>query len=52
MAYSSATWNQLEGLTLKELAKALKRDDGPRSGDPGRPSGFIKTIGPRFVFSR
>ena len=26
VAYSSATWNQLKGLTLKELAKALKRD--------------------------
>ena len=52
MAYSSATWNQLKGLTLKELAKALKRDGWTEEQRSGATVGFIKTIGNGAVSRR
>ena len=45
MAYSRPVWNQLKGLTLKELAKALKRDGWTEESRAGATIGFIKTTG-------
>ena len=45
MAYSRPVWNQLKGLTLKELAKALKRDGWTEESRAGATIGFIKTRG-------
>ena len=42
MAYSSAVWNQLKGLTLKELARALKRDGWTEERRSGATVGFVK----------
>ena len=46
MAYSRPVWNQLKGLTLKELAKALKRDGWIEESRAGATIGFI---GPRLL---
>lgn len=43
MAYSRSIWNQLKGLTLKELARALKRDGWIEESRAGATIGFIKT---------
>lgn len=45
MAYSRPVWNQLKGLTLKELARALKRDGWIEESRAGATLGFIKTTG-------
>ena len=45
MAYSRAIWNQLKGLTLKELAKALQRDGWIAERRAAATVGFIKTTG-------
>ena len=45
MAYSRPVWNQLKGLTLKELARALKRDGWIEESRAGATIGFIKTAG-------
>ena len=43
VAYSRPIWDQLKGLTLKELAKALKRDGWIEESRAGATIGFIKT---------
>ena len=45
MAYSRPVWTQLKGLTLKELARALKRDGWIEESRAGATIGFIKTAG-------
>ena len=45
MAYSRPVWNQLKGLTLKELARALKRDGWIEESRAGATIGFIKITG-------
>ena len=43
MAYSRTIWNQLKGLTVKEIAKALKKDGWAQESRVGATIGFIKT---------
>ena len=43
MAYSRAIWNQLKGLTVEEIAKALKKDKWTQESRAGATIGFIKT---------
>ena len=43
MAYSRTIWNQLKGLTVKEIAKALKKDGWTQESRGGATIGFIKT---------
>lgn len=43
MAYSRAIWNQLKGLTVREIAKALKKDGWTQESRVGTTIGFIKT---------
>ena len=45
MAYSRPVWTQLKGLTLKELARVLKRDGWIEESRAGATIGFIKTAG-------
>ena len=45
MAFSRPVWNQLKGLTLKELAKALRRDGWIEESRAGATIGFIKAAG-------
>ena len=43
MAYSRAVWSQLKGLTVKDIAKALKKDNWREESRSGATIGFIKS---------
>lgn len=66
MAYSRSIWNQLKGLTVEQIAKALRKDNWTQESRAGATIGFIKTsangpairrrivlhVHPRKTFSR
>ncbi len=43
MAYSRSIWNQLKGLTVEQIAKALRKDNWTQESRAGATIGFIKT---------
>ena len=43
MAYSRSVWNQLKGLTVEQIARALRKDNWTQESRAGATIRFIKT---------